>query len=128
MIYFLNVVYESKRIMMTQILDDIDAKKRFVASLTHTNKPLMTNMDDNFLKPVKTERVIKLTVIERTDEVQVDSTLNERMRSLQQIERILSVVKPRGSDSFGETNGIPEWAKLALASSNPNSKRKFDYY
>lgn len=113
---------------MSQILDPLDAKMKFVQSLTHKNKTVSVDNEDNFLKPVQHERIIRLTIIEKTEELQSESANVERTDTLQEFQESYNNSRPKGFVSLTETNITPDWAKLAVASSSPNSKRKIDYY
>ncbi len=111
---------------MTASINPLDAKMKFVKSLTHQDKYFE---NDNFLKPV-TRRVINLTIIEELDVTQNTESLvkNDDHVSKQEFQRIMHVIDPKESKKNLETGLVPDWAKLALASSNPNTKRTNRYY
>ena len=111
---------------MTQIINPIDAKMKFVKSLTHHDKYFD---NDNFLKPVK-RRVIKLTIIEESDASQSTDNIvkDDNHVSKEEFQRLMYFLDPKESKAMSEIGAVPDWAKLALASSNPNTTRTTKYY
>jgi reverse gyrase len=105
-------------------------RKRFVESLS----PDSTFVDDvdDFLKPVKGKRRIrKITIFEESivdqDKDVTEDPSSERHLSEPELSKLLRYKSKDEGPRRKEKDTIPEWAKLALASSNPNSKR-IDYY
>ena len=112
---------------MAQILDSISSKKKFVESFTQQNKQLHMR-DDDFLKPVKTKREIKIEIIEDGTTLHSRKVAVNDYATLRKLQKFMNLPEQREARSASETDEVPEWAKLALASTNPNSKRKFEYY
>jgi len=111
---------------LTRKLDNLDAKMRFVESLIQGNTNSSKRIED-FLKPKKHKRRIKLAIFEETDEPKSKRVFVASADSLTPIVRLLRTYnRDRPGSSSG--NDVPDWAKLALASSNPNSKHKIQYY
>ena len=112
---------------MGQILNHIYSKKKFVESFIQQNKQL-NKRDDDFLKPVKTKREIKIEIIEDGTTLHSRKVAENDYSTLRKLQKFMNLPEQREAGSASETDEVPEWAKLALASSNPNSKRKFRYY
>ena len=111
---------------MTQIIASLDDKMKFVKSLTHQDKYFNS---DNFLKPVK-RRVIKLTIIEESDTFQSTDNMvkDDSTVSKKEFKQLMYTLDPEKSKATPEVGEVPDWAKLALASSNPNTTRTTKYY
>ncbi|MDQ1281351.1 MAG: hypothetical protein QG670_2616 [Thermoproteota archaeon] len=120
---------------MTQILDPLDAKSKFVKSLTHQENILS---DDDFLKPVHKRKITKIILIEEEDTTsdnselpKNDNTISEqsllKMISKQDLQNLLMFLRSSKVQST-ETDECPDWARLALASTNPNRKPRIEYY
>lgn len=120
---------------MTKILDPLNAKSKFVKSLTHQEEIFP---DDDFLKPDTTRKIVRIIVIEEQEDVpseksdspQDDNTVSElqKLISKQDLQNLLMFLRSQKESSSSETDTCPEWAKLTVASSNPNLKPRVEYY
>lgn len=111
---------------MNQIINSLDAKIKFVKSLTHQDKYFDGN---DFLKPV-TRRVIKIEIIEESDISESPNNLakDDDYVPKQEFQRLMNVLDLKKSKTMLDAGAVPDWAKLALASSNPNTTKRVRYY
>jgi hypothetical protein len=145
--------------LANSLVNALQAKRRFVESLTHYSK---YDDNDNFLSPIKqpntqqtsnetpsqpespqspsatqpqsvTQNTVKVKKRPRkkaksTGEIQLTESEYRRiinlLESRQNRTKSESARKPKRSQ---RRESVPEWAKLAYASSNPNSRRN-QYY
>ena len=107
---------------MVQIIKPLDEKIRFVKSLTNQDNDLCAKPSDDFLKPVRTRRIVNVTIIEEINEPHGKSLerKNDGTVSKQEYLRISRLLESQDE--------VPGWAKLALSSSKPNVSQKIDYY
>ena len=110
------------KVNMAQIIKPLDAKIKFVKSLTNQDNDLCAKPNDDFLKPVRTRRIVNVTIIEEINEPHGKSLerKNDGTVSKQEYLRISRLLESQDE--------VPGWAKLALSSSKPNVSQKIDYY
>lgn len=126
--------------MANSLVNALQAKRRFVESLTHYSK---YGDNEDFLSPTKqptnkpsiksdspppsdTPRtVVKVQKRQKKPKEEIQLTETEYHRIMTLLEsRQNKTESPKQSQRSGD---VPIWAKLAYASSNPNSKRH-QYY
>jgi hypothetical protein len=126
--------------LANSLVNALQAKRRFVESLTHYSK---YGDNDNFLSPTQqptNESPIKAETSEPSDtphtvvkvKQESDQSKGEIQLTESEYRRIMTLLesrqkrteKPKRSQT---QESVPVWAKLAYASSNPNSRRS-QYY
>jgi hypothetical protein len=98
------------------LINPTNAKKRFVESLIEYSKYLDS---EDFLKPVQTK--------DNKRDVKVKIFKDDKKFDDDEFQRIIAIIESKKMKTNEERSKLPEWAKLAVSSSQPNTKPK-KYY